>query len=112
MVDDDGGRQGGEEVPKLRQIDGLEIDDDVPAELGDAPGDLHQLVFRGEVDQALDEIEADAADAGVMERLKLVVRNAAPHGRHAARAPAARNARVDHGAVVGAVAGRLHDHVA
>ena len=40
----------------------------MPAELGDARGDLHQLVLRREVDQPLDEVEAHAAHAGGMQR--------------------------------------------
>jgi hypothetical protein len=43
MVDDDGGRQLGEEILKLGQIRRLEIDDNVPVVLDDAPGDLDQL---------------------------------------------------------------------
>ena len=76
MVDDDGGRQGGEEVPELRQIRRLEIDDDMPVELDDAAGDLDQLVFRREVDQSLDEIEPHAAHARLMKPLQFRVAHA------------------------------------
>ena len=41
VVDDDRSRQDGEEVPEFGQIRRLEIDDDMPAEAGDAAGDLH-----------------------------------------------------------------------
>ena len=73
VVDDDGRRQGGEEVPELRQVDRLEVDDDMPVELKDAPRDLDQLVLRREVDQPLDEIEPHAAHARLMKPLQLGV---------------------------------------
>ena len=73
VVDDDRRRQGGEEIPELGQIRRLEIDHDMPAELRDAAGDLHQLVLRREVDEPLDEVEAHAAHAGVVQALQLLV---------------------------------------
>ena len=91
VIDDDGGRQRGEEVPQFRQVDRLEIDHDMPAELGNAAGNLHQLVPRREIDQALDEVEAHAAHAGIMHRLQFGIADAAPDRRHAARL-AVRNA--------------------
>ncbi len=75
-------------------------------------GDLHQLVLGREVDQPLDEVEAHAAHAGGVQALQLVVADAALDGGHAARLAAAGQAGIDHRAVVGAVAGGLHDHVA
>ena len=111
VVDDDGRRQRGEEVPEFRQIDRLEVDHDMPAEPADARGDLHQFVLRREVDEALDEIEAHAADARAVEPLQFVVAHVAPDRRDAARLAAARQAGVDHRAIVGAMAGRLHDDV-
>jgi hypothetical protein len=75
-------------------------------------GDLHQLVLRREVDQPLDEVEAHAAHAGGVQAcssasvtLRLTV--ATPRAL-----PFDCDAGVDHRAVVGAVAGGLHDHVA
>ncbi len=112
MIDDHGRRQRGEEVPEFRQVDGFEIDDDMPAELGDAPGDFEQLVLRREVDETLDEVEAHAAHAGCMQVLQLGVGHAALDRRDAARPAIARAAGVGHRAIVGPVAGRLHDHVA
>ena len=102
----------GEEIPQLRQIRRLEINHHMPAELVDAAGDLHQLVARGEVDQPLDEIEAYAAHALFVHRCEFGVTDIALHRRNAARASAGMHQRVDHGAVVGAVAGRLHHHIA
>ena len=112
MVDDDGRRQGGEKIPELGQVDRLEINDDMPAEPFNAAGDLHQFVLGREVDETLDEIEAHAAHAGLVEPLQFVIGDASPNGRDAPRPAAARQERVDHGAIVGAVAGRLNDDVA
>ena len=47
-----------------------------------------------------------------MEPLQFFVGDIPPDGRDAARFAAARETRVDHRAVVGAVAGRLHNDVA
>ena len=69
------GRRG-EEVDQLRQVRRLEIDDDMPVVLDDAAGDLDQLVLRREVDQPLDEIEPDAAHAGLMKPLEFGVGDA------------------------------------
>ena len=68
--------------------------------------------FGREIDQALDEIEAHAAHAGVMHRLQFGVADAALDGGDAARSAAGMDERIDHGAVVGAVAGGLHHDVA
>ena len=89
VVDDDGRRQRGEEVPELRQVVGLEIDDDMPVELDDAPGDLDQFVLRREVDQPLDEIEPHSAHARLMKPLQFRVTHVA-HRRDSARLASAR----------------------
>ena len=112
MVDDDGRRQLGEEILKFGQVRRLEIDDDMPVVLDNALGDLLEFVLRREVDQPLDEIEAHAAHARLMKPLQFCVGHVAPDGRDAARFAVARKQGVDHRAVVGAVTGRLHDHVA
>ena len=112
VIDHDDRRQGGEEVPQLGQVARLEVDDDVPAEGLDAQRDLRQLVPGREVDEAPDEVEADGAHAGLVQVAQLTIGDAAADGRDAARAAAAGAARVGHRAVVGAVAGGLHDDVA
>ena len=112
MVDDHRGRQRREEVDEFGQVGRLEIDHDMPVMLDNAAGDLDQFVLRREVDQPLDEIEPDAAHTGLVKPLQFRVAHLAPDGRDAARLAPARTQGVDHGAVVGAVAGRLHDHVA
>ena len=43
---------------EFRQIDRLEVNDHVPTPLGDAVGDVHQLIFGREVHQTFDEVEA------------------------------------------------------
>src|SRR5271166_51832 len=112
VVDDYGGRQSGEEIQEFGQVHRLEIDHDVPAEGGDPPRDLHQFVLRREVDEPFDEIEAHAAHARLVEPLELIVARVALYGRDAARFACAREAGVDHRAVVGAVARRLHHDIA
>ena len=57
----------------LIEIGVLEIDHDVPAELGDARGDPLHHVLRRRIDQPLDEVEAHALDAGAVELLVLRV---------------------------------------
>jgi len=112
VVDDDRRRQGGKEVPQFGQIGRLEIDNDMPAEWRDAAGDLEQFVFRREVDETLDEVEANAAHAGPVQRLKVGIADVAPHRGDATRHAVRMNERIDEGAVVGAVAGCLDDDVA
>ena len=68
--------------------------------------------FGREVDEALDEVEAHAAHAGRVHRLQLVVCDAAAHGRDSARLAVRMRQRIHHRAVVGAVAGGLHDDIA
>ncbi len=46
VIDHHRGGQRGEEVPQFGQVHRLEVDHHVPAQLGDAAGDLHQLVRR------------------------------------------------------------------
>ena len=75
-------------------------------------GDLRELVAGREVDEAPEKIEADAAHARLVQIDELAVGNVAADGCHAARPAVARAARVGHRAVVGAVAGGLHDDVA
>ena len=80
--------------------------------LDDALGDLLEFVLRREVDQPLDEIEPHPTHARLVQALQFRVGDVPPDGRDSARPAVARDERVDHGAIVGAVAGRLHDHVA
>src|SRR5437660_2955837 len=84
----------------------------MPAERSDSPGDLREDLARREIDQSAHEVEASAADTGRMQSLELRVRDVATDGRHAARAAAGMDKRVDERAIVVAVAGRLHDDIA
>ncbi len=112
VVDNDRCRQLGEEIRKLGQVRRLEIDDDMPVALDDALGDRLEFVHRREVDQPLDEIEAHAAHASLVQALQFGVGHVPPHGRDSTRPAVARKQSVDHRAVVGAMTGRLHDDVA
>ena len=56
-----------EERAHLVEIGVLEIDDDVPAELGDLCCDALHHILRRRIDQALDEIETDAFHAGLVQ---------------------------------------------
>ena len=69
MVDDHRRRQRAEEVPQLGQIDRLEVDDHMPVERCDSAGDLDQLIFRREVHEPADEVEAHATHAASMQFL-------------------------------------------
>ena len=70
VVEHQRGRQRFQERTHLVEIGVLEIDHDVPAELGDARGDpLHHVLRRG-IDQPLDEVEAHALHAGVVQLLQ------------------------------------------
>ena len=112
VVHHHGGGQAGEEVPQLGQVHRLKVDHHMPAQLGNAACNLHQLVLGREVHQALDEVEAHTAHARRVQGLQLFIRHAALDCCHATRLTAAGQAGIRHGAVVCAVAGGLHDHVA
>ncbi len=112
MVDDDRRRQRIEEGDEVGELVRLEIDDDVPAELGDAFGDRDIGLARRRVDQPLDEIEAHAAHAGFVERLQFRIADGRLDRGDSAREAVCGLQRVDEGAIVGAVAGRLDDDVA
>ena len=89
----------------------LEIDHDVPAELGDARGDALHHVLGRRVDQPLDEVEAHALDARTIKRLEVVVREALVDERHPLGPAVRAFERIDQRPVIGVVAGRLHDDV-
>ena len=71
---------------------------------------LHH-VLRRRIDQPLDEIEAHALHAGAVQLLELLVGEALVDEGDALRLAVRRHQRIDQRAVVGVVAGRLHDHV-
>ena len=62
-------RQGSEEVPQLRQVDGFKVNHHMPAQGFDALGDFQQFVFGREVDQALDKVKAHTAYTRVVHGL-------------------------------------------
>src|SRR6187549_3815416 len=105
------GWKRGEEVPEFRKIRGFEVDDDVPAKWRDPMCDLSEHVARREVDEAFDEVEARAADAGLVHRCELGVGHRSIDGRDAACAAVGGEQRVNECPIVGAVTGRLNDDV-
>ncbi len=111
MVDDQRDGQGGEEVLQVRQVGGLEVDDDMPAQRGDLLRDGGQVLLGGGVDEAFDEVEPHPAHTGVVEPAQLGVGDIGADGGDPAGPAAGGLDGVDHRGVVGAVAGGLHDHV-
>ncbi len=79
VVEHQRGRQRLQERAHLVEISVLEIDHDVPAELGDAVGDPDHHVLRRRIHQPLDEVEAHALDAIAVELLQLLVGEALVH---------------------------------
>ena len=69
------------------------------------------LIGRHTVDQSLDEVEAHPAHTGSVQVGEVGIRHIAAHRGHPASAAFAAAQRVDESAVVGAVAGGLHDDV-
>ena len=80
--------------------------------LGQAPGDFEELVLGGVVDQALEEVEADAADAALVQRRKFGFGNGGIDHGDAPREAIALRDGVERGSVVGAVAAGLNDDIA
>jgi len=83
----------------------------VPA-LGQATGHFEELVLRRIVHEALEEVEADAANAAFMQSCEIGVRDRRIDHGHAARFPFGLGDGVQRRGIVGAVAAGLHDHVA
>ncbi len=77
----------------------------------DARGDALEHVARREIDEALDEVEAHAFDAGRVHLLQLAVGDVFADHRDAARLVVGIDERVDQRGVVLAVAARLDDDV-
>src|SRR5690606_3958119 len=84
----------------------------MPAERTNALGNLQQLSLGGEVHQAFQEIETNAAYTGFVEVLELGIADVARYRGHTARAASARAAGVGHRAIVRAVTRGLDYHVA
>jgi acetyl-CoA carboxylase biotin carboxylase subunit len=60
-------------LTQLWQVHCFKINHDVPAQLGNARGNFHQFFFGCEVDQALDEVKTNTANACVMHGLQFFV---------------------------------------
>ena len=73
MIYDHQGRDRVDERPQFLQYVGFEIDHHMPAQRLYAAGDFEEPILGRVIDQALEEVEADAANAALVQRLKLGV---------------------------------------
>ena len=112
MIHNDRGGQCRDEVADLAKVVGFEVDHDVPAEGNDPFGDGLEVFMGQLVHKPLDEVETHPAHTCGMERLELGIGDIPPHGGNAPRQPIAVLQGIDQGAIIGAVAGGLHDDVA
>ena len=83
----------------------------MPPQLLDPAGNFDQLLAGGKIDKALDEVEAHAANTGIVHGAKLGIADPALHGCNAARHAAGMLQGVEHGPIVGAMAGGLDNHI-
>ena len=111
MVHHHRGGQRREEVIQLGQVLRLKVHHHMPAQGRNAVGNVQQDVLWREVGQAFDEVEAGAAHTSGMHLLQFSIRHVAVHGGHAFGFAVGGFQRVDQSAVIGAVAGGLHDHI-
>src|SRR5690606_17383258 len=88
----------------------IEMQHDVPAERGDPPHELVELAEIGRAAEMGNEVEADAADAAVVEPFELRIRDRTVDVRDAAIAAAALRDRIEDHGIVGAVTARVHEH--
>ena len=111
VIDHHGRRQCREKVVQLGQIHCLKINDHVPAERCNAIRDLEQHFTRREISQTPDEVKARTAHTGSVHLLQLSIGHIAVDGSHTTGLVVGGLQRINQCAVVGAVAGRLHDHI-
>ena len=83
----------------------------MPAQWLDAAGNFQQFIFGGEIHQAFDEIKAHPAHAGFMQILQGLIADCTTHGGDATRFAIGCQTGIDHGAIIGAVTGRLHNDI-
>src|SRR5262245_30309829 len=112
VIDDVARRQRGEDGRKFGHRTWLEIDVDMPAELGDPMHDALELVHVADAAKPLQEGEAAAADAALVERLELLVGHLVFDVGNAFVGAFALRDGVGHDAVVGAVHRGIDDHTA
>ena len=97
---------------RLLQIRALEVDDDMPAQRRDLLRDGGQVFLGGGTDQALEEVEPHAPHTASSSLRSSRLGDIRTDGGDTARPATGGLDGVDHGAVVRAVAGCLHDDVA
>ena len=110
VVEDVRHREAGEHLGVIDEIGGIDVQHKVPAEPGDALHHRPEALGLGRPAEMLDEVEASAPDAGVVELAELVVAERLVDHRHAGIATASVAESVEHRRVVGAVAARLHEN--
>ena len=110
VVDDERHGQRAQHLVELEQVDRVEVQHDVPIELGRARDEPLELVHVRRAAEMLHEVEADAADAARVQILEILVREGLVDVRDAAIAAAALRDRVEDHGVVDAVAARVHEH--
>ena len=93
-----------------RKVLRVEMQHDVPIELGDAIDDAPKLTDLGRATEVRDEIEPRAAHADVVQLTDLGVREALVDHRDSRVAPVAAHYRIDHRGIVRAVTTRLYEH--
>ena len=84
----------------------------MPAPLIDPLGNLKQFISGSEVNEPFDKVESDATNTGLVHRLQLNISDVASNGRNATRTTTTVLESIQHGPIVGAMTGRLHDHIA
>jgi hypothetical protein len=82
VVDHHRTRERREQVPVRREVGGLEVDDDVPAELRDQVDESAVVGGGLRVHQPAHEVEPDAAHAGVVHVGQFRAGDAGPDRRH------------------------------
>ena len=112
MIDHNDPRKFLQERCQVGKVGRLEIDHDMPAEPLHPFGGAKEQLARRRIDQPFDEIEPDTANTGRIHPVQLVIGNVMRHHGNPAGHAAGGLKRVDHRAVVLAVAAGLHDHVA
>ncbi len=112
VVDHQRGGQRAEEVRELGQVGALEVQHDVPAQRGDLLGDGGEVLLGRGVHQPPQEVEPYAAHARLVQVAQLLLGDVGADGGDAAGPAAGRAYGVEHGGVVRAVTGGLHQDVA
>jgi hypothetical protein len=110
VVDDEGHADVAQAFAVLDDVLGAQVQHGVPAERRDAvEGPVEHMEVRRAAEVA-DEVEARPPDAAAVQCFELRVGRVGAEDADAAVGAAAGGDGVEHRAVVGAVAARLHDH--